>query len=221
MKRYLYFVRMPLSIITIYLLFYLIFYFEILPPLSEIEKYLLLYYKEYGLYAVGFLSFIENLPAVNAYFPGSIAILTAMSITNGNPLLGFQTYLTIYFFAFISYNISFFIGKFFVSKDLKKNSTSNNKSLFLLFFSTFWHPHSASLTSLGVGSEGITYRKFLIYTIIVSFFWNSFWALLMYHVDISILETNGNLINILIALYLLIWLLYKSYIYYKKNKNGI
>lgn len=208
---------MPLSIITIYFLLYLIFYFEVLPPLSEIEKYLLEYYKEYGLYAVGFLSFIENLPAINAYFPGSIAILTAMSITNGDPLLGFQTYLTIYFFAFISYNISFFIGKYFISKDFKKNSIYNSKSLFIFFFSTFWHPHSASLTSLGAGIEGISYKIFLIYAIIVSFFWNTFWALLMYNIDISMLETNGNLINILVTLYLCIWLFYKSYVYLRNS----
>lgn len=217
MKKYISFVKMPLSVICIYFLLYLFFHFEVFPPISQVEQFLLIYYNEYGLYAVGLLSFIENLPAVNAYFPGSLAILTAMSITNGDPLLGFQTYLTIYIFAFISYNVSFFIGKFFITSSSEKN-TNNRKKILILFFTTFWHPHSASLTSLGAGSEGMHYKYFIFYTIIVSFFWNTFWALLMYNIDISLLETSGNLINVLIALYLFIWLIYKSLKFFKKEK---
>lgn len=216
-KNYFSFVKMPLSIIIIYIFIYFMFYLNLLPPITKIELFILEYYKDYGLYAVGLLSFIENLPAINSYFPGSIAILTAMSITNGNPILGFYTYLTIYLFAYIAYIISFFIGRYFITT--KSKTIEKEKTIFILFFFSFWHPHSASLASMTAGSEGLSLKFFFIYMTIVSFFWNSFWAILMYNIDISLLETNGDLINILISLYLFIWLFYKSFVFIKRIKN--
>ena len=85
---------------------------------------------------------------------------------------------------------------------------------------TLWHPHSASITCLVAGEDNIAYKVFFKNLIIVGFIWNTFWALLMYNIDINILKTNGELITILIMLYLFLWLAYKTWYFLKKVKRG-
>lgn len=213
MKNYLIFVKTPLIIISLYVTLYFLMNYNYLPPLEEIEILLISYYERYGLYAVALLSLIENIPGINVYFPGSIVILTAMAYSHGNPLLGLYTYLTIYSFAFVAYNISYYLGRLGASSNNNKRSFKN-KNLFLVFLATLWHPHSASITCLASGENKIPYLKFLRILIITSFIWNTFWALLMYNIDIKLLITNGSLINILVIIYLFLWLGYDSYKYF-------
>jgi len=219
MKDYLIYVKTPIIVIILYFMIYFLIEFNYIPPLEKLEDSLIIYYEKYGLFMVAFLSLIENIPGINVYFPGSIVILTAMAYSHGNPTLGLYTYLVIFSFAFIGYHISYYIGRV-SSSNLKENKTSlRDKNLFIYFFLTLWHPHSASITCLVAGEDNVPYKKFLKNLIIVGFIWNTFWALLMYNIDIDILKTNGEIITLLIVIYLFLWLGYKTINYLKYNKK--
>jgi len=213
MKNYLFYVKTPIIVILLYIAIYFLIKLNYIPPLEELEYSLIVYYEIYGLFMVALLSLIENVPGINVYFPGSIVILTAMAYSHGNPTLGFYTYLVIFSFAFIGYHVSYFIGKYSSSSSREKDIKLKDRNLFIYFFLTLWHPHSASITCLAVGEDKIPYKVFLKNLVIVGFIWNTFWALLMYNVNIDILKTNGKLISILIMVYLFLWLGYKSWEY--------
>ncbi len=191
--------------------------------MDELVTYIKIAIERYGLIVIGPLSFLENMVGLNVYFPGSIVILTAMALTAGNPVRGLITYLTIYGAAFVAYHINYFIG-FSTSRKVVKNKnmvvdSSTNKTLWLRFFSTFWHPHFAALTCIHVGNEGYKYKQIMKYLIVVSFVWNTFWGLTMYSVG-TITPTTGNSLTYIVYLYIIGWLLLSTYRYYK-NKGEL
>ena len=58
--------------------------FNIIPPVSEMIFLLNNLFLKYGIPIIAFSSFIEHLVGVNVYFPGSVVIVTAMTLASGN-----------------------------------------------------------------------------------------------------------------------------------------
>lgn len=212
-------VKAPLIILILASSFQILHYYGLLPSVSGLAIELRLFFDRNGLPVIGIVSFLENIVGFNTYFPGSVVILTAMSLTAGNSLKALVTFLIIYVPATIAYHANYFIGRFnsAANNDRRVELTKHRKGNWIWFFTTFWHPQFASLTSFMAGSTGMSYRMFMKHMLISSLVWNSFWGLTMYHVGLSL--TKGLDFTPLIFSYILLWLGWEILKYFRKETN--
>ncbi len=213
-------IKLPVILLILVSTFEYLSAHGVLPRVAELSLTLESIMTQYGLLVIGPMSFIENIVGVNVYFPGSIVILTAMALTAGNPARGFLTYLTIYGSAFVAYHVDYLIGRFATSKDLPTKPIGlktglNGTKMWFRFLTTFWHPHFAALTCVHVGSEGYAYSDILIYVLVSSFIWNTFWGVTMYYLG-SVTGANVNLQGF-VYIYLIGWGLLDTYRFYKDS----
>ncbi len=220
MLQYFKSVRSSLFFLIVFILFHYLSKSDSVLSIEEIALLVKEFFERYGLIAVGTLSFIENIVGVNAFFPGSIVILTAMAMTAGDPLLGLFTYFTIFSFAIISYHLNFFLGKYLSYKNPSTEKDLSKKTqieLWLWYLSTFWHPHFTAITCVITGSEGFSYKWFFSRMIIAGFLWNSFWGITMYNFG-SIAKENYDL-TIIMYIYFIGWLAVDSYKYFRTSSD--
>ena len=219
MFRLIYNIRTPLLLLILILGIEILASNKIIPSFNELSGTLKLALKEHGLIMMGPLAFLENIAGLNVYFPGSVIILTTMALTGGDPIKGLLTYIIYYASAFAAYHVNFFFGRAFRKKGNVNSSAQtaqmNRAKMWVRFLTTFWHPQTASLTCVHVGSDGYRYSQIFPYLIVSSFIWNTFWGLTMYYVGIR-MGSNINF-DALAYIYLFGWLLISIYQYYKKE----
>ncbi len=182
-------VKTPLFLLVLVLVLDLFGYVGILPSSAELSTSLKFLFSQYGFVAVAILTFFENLAVLNFYFPGSVIILTAMTLTAGDPPRAILTYITYLFSALIAQHINFFWGLLLKGKNQPITISSlprftEKTTLWLRFLILFSHPQLASLCSIQTGSEGHKYRKILPYLFISTFIWSTFWGLTMYFIGL-------------------------------------
>jgi membrane protein DedA with SNARE-associated domain len=212
--------RVQISLLSFLLVLSALSTWGFIPPLGELTAQLNDLFDAHGVISIGIISFIENVIGLNAFFPGSIVILLAMSMTAGDPERALITFLFIYIPAVAAHNINYMLGVlgFSASKpdEGRRIKTTSKSSIAYLFAITFWHPHFTALSCLTAGAEGMKYRKFIFWFLSVSLPWNIFWALLMYNVGSSI-GSDINFMPIMIA-YIFVWGVY-DYIMHDKSQN--
>ncbi len=201
----------------------------LIPTPVEFTSILKSLFEEYGLFSVAIISFAENIVGVNSYFPGSVVILVAMSLTTGNLKMATLTFISIYLPSIFSHHVNYFIGVIdknkkdnsdVINRDVKISHKSNgffNWRLISFYFTTFWHPHFTALSCLASGKENVSYRSFIANFLIVSFTWNLFWGITMYNIG-NIGNTNTSLLPLMYS-YLIIWSSWDIYKTVTKNKQ--
>nr|VFK65072.1 MAG: membrane protein DedA, SNARE-associated domain [Candidatus Kentron sp. UNK]VFK71367.1 MAG: membrane protein DedA, SNARE-associated domain [Candidatus Kentron sp. UNK] len=197
----------------------LLSFLKIVPSTVEMGSWLELFFESHGLVAICMVSFIENIVGMNSYFPGSVVILVAMAMTAGDVEQALLTFSAIYLPAIFAHNTNFLLGRFGSGKMVMdtgvQNKVSGKRSLALMYFLTFWHPHFTALSCFASGYEGIPYRKFAYLFFIISFFWNSVWAIFMYKVG-GFYGKESNLTFIMV-IYIVLWGAYDYLKYRKRN----
>lgn len=188
-----------------------------LPQADEIRGIIFEALQTYGLPLVAVLSFFENIPVFNAYLPGSIVILSAMAMTNGNPSLAVLTFSFIIVPSLLAQIFNYFLGFRLANNDSQGRHPSYAYRTWALFFGTFWHPHFASMTCLVVGKEKMPFFDFVKYLIPSSLFWNCFWALAMYNLG-NFIKSGPILIFVMIA-YIVLWALWDIRKCYRKANS--
>ena len=202
--------RMQLFLVAFLVALSLLSALKIIPSAVEMSLMLQKLFRSYGLVAVGMISFIENIVGMNAYFPGSIVILFAMSMTAGDLKMALLTFLVIYLPSVLAHNINYLLGRLGSKKivldannSAALNNLNNKNNISYIYFVTFWHPHFTALSCLASGSEGLPYRKFISRFLIISIFWNSFWGVLMYNIG-GLSGKEFNFVPIMIG-YIVLW----------------
>lgn len=168
---------------------------------------LLTFFARYGAIVVAPISFVENLVGLNVYFPGSIAILTAMALSAGDPHKALATFVAITVPAFLAHQVNFVLGKRLRGREV--GNTGRYKTVFgrnALFAGSLWHPHFAALACIDAGSQGLSYGLFLSAFAPWFAVWNIVWALVMY--NFGLLLTRDSKGNPLILGFLALWLLW-------------
>jgi membrane protein DedA with SNARE-associated domain len=194
--------RVQIGMGILLVLFVILPRYGILPSPTELSLEFARLFDIYGPRLVVVLSFLENIVGFNAYFPGSMVILAAMALTAGDPFGAVLMYGLIVIPAALAEHVNFAIGRVIGSKGQWKPPAHLGK-LWLWFFSTFWHPHLAALTSFACGAEGVPYRTFLPPCIVAGLTWGAFWAFSLYHFGQFIMVERNLLI--LVATYIAIW----------------
>lgn len=183
---------------------YLLSLAGVIPSPQHLNEILVRLFKAYGLPLIAASSFLENLVAVNAYFPGAFTILTGMSLTAGHPTQAILTYLAIYLPAYCANLISYFLG---LSQKARLHDGANSlcrKKLWLWFFLTYWHPQLAATSAFSAGVHSSVPRNgFIVSSLIVSLFWSLFWAAIIYHFGLA--ANVARHFASLFILYVLVW----------------
>ena len=186
-----------------------------IPSQESLVAILKRFFENSGLPAVGLLSFTENIIGLNIYFPGSIVILVAMSLTAGNPALALLTFAAIVVPSAFAHFINYALGKLArreetqLSEKLPRGEPRlpHGQPGFLEFFLAFAHPHTAAIVSIRAGATRMSFRRFLGRFIVASAVWNTAWAIFMYNLGGFMQGAVGNWI-ILIYIYLLGWMVW-------------
>lgn len=205
--------RVPLVLLGLMALAALLGKLGIIPQPDELTNSISLLFERYGFIAIAIVSFLENLVGLNVYFPGSVAILTAMALSAGDPGRAILTFLAIVIPSFVAHQVNFFIGRTASHRPADDRTISylsrDNSKLRRLFgfFLTAWHPHSAALASIYAGSDGWQYLEFVRLFSPPFIFWNLFWGILMYNLG-SAIEGSQNLFPVFLLL-VIAWLLWE------------
>ncbi len=169
-------------------------------------------FERFGLGFVAAVSFVENIIGLNVYFPGSVAILTAMALTTGDPSRALMTFLSIIIPSFISHQLNYLIGRI-LGHEMRGDTIPNasegaqpSSARWLWFLSTVWHPHFAAVTSMAAGSQKMRYRVFVSYFAPSFLLWNVFWGFSMYSIGYIVDETGT--VFPLFFLYIIAWLVW-------------
>lgn len=214
--------RIQILLLLFLFLFTVLSAWEVIPSTSELSKALQVFFDSYGLPSIGAISFFENIVGMNAFFPGSVVILIAMAMTAGDLQKAFLTFLFIYIPAVIAHNINYMLGRFGYIEPTSTIETNFNskrkKDILYLYVFTFWHPHFTALSCLASGAEGMEYKKFIFWFLVISLPWNIFWAALMYSIGMST-GSEFNFMPFMIA-YVLVWGGY-DYMKYRNNKRNM
>ena len=154
---------------------------------------------KYGPVAVTLVSLIENLAFASGYFPGSVAILTAMAATKGqSSTLALAVWAGITIGAFVGQCCNFALGS---SASRKSDDTPSEDLGGRAFFLAFWHPQFAALLSLRAGSVGVSLSAYLRLMLPALLAWNTFWGITIYNFGAGLFTSDtGNAIIVVVLI---------------------
>lgn len=160
-----------------------------IPSNEELISVIKGYYERYG-YPVLFISaYIETIPVVYLYYPGSSVILLAAAFSRQGTLNIVGVILTTASALLIGYIANYFIGKhgwfkifvkFGFGETLENSKKKIEKHGDKWIWLTYFHPNLGALTSTAYGILKMPFHKFLLNSIFALLFWCTFWGALCY-----------------------------------------
>jgi membrane protein DedA with SNARE-associated domain len=211
MRKHLAVAALPIGILAVVLTLEAAAILKLVPSQGDLIKLVGIWLAYHGTYAIAGISFVENIAGISIYFPGSLAILTSMAATSGNLYRASLVWLAITLGAIFGQLVNFEFGK---SSSRRTELGEQHTIRPIVFFSTFWHPQFASVTSLKSGQSGINSRKFLILMIPNLLFWNGVWGGIMYQWGNVIGDSEGW--SALFVAYLIAWIAYELHVSCRK-----
>ncbi|WP_209596948.1 hypothetical protein [Ruegeria sp. HKCCSP351] len=204
----------PLSILAFLVLTDFLAWLGYIPNKLEAFSFLASWLAENGLVFVFFLAIIENAAVLNVYFPGSIAILTAMAGAVGSLHRILSVWFVVTLGSLVGLSLTFLVAKA-VLKSKRRSSGDVGQAVFLekhwiiTALTSFWHPHVASLTCILLAQKSASFWNFLRIAAFGNMFWNSFWTVIVLTVGNVFSEGLAGLV--LVYSYLIVWLIYSLF----------
>lgn len=203
--------RTPVVFLGVLLLVDALAYLQLTPTKSAIFLFLSEWLAGAGLPTVFFISLIENIPLANVYFPGSIAILASMAGAAGDIPRIVLVWAVVSCGALLGQLLIFVMGAR-ISRFLRKNDVTaksanevDQRNLFLLGLTSFWHPHLASMACLAMIDLGVGFRRFATVSIFWTCTWNILWTFFV--LSFGNIFSEGSLGFLLVYLFLIAWIL--------------
>ena len=181
LKGYFHALRPQIIVIGLVIILQIFSRLAFIPAPNEIVTFTINLLATQGIPLIILASFIENFAGLGTYFPGSIAIVSAMTLTAGNPAQAIITYIAVVIPAIIANILSYFVGYSSRDKESVVLSTRSTKILFAWYGATYWHPQLAAISAMASGGEGIKFWRYFTHFLPVSLTWSVFWALLLYN----------------------------------------
>lgn len=177
-----------------------------LPPPDELSQSLLTFFKRHGPFVVAPMCFVENFAPVNAWFPGALAILTAMASTSGDPEAAIKMFFVIWPSSLLGLLASFLAGRLLGRRRRMTQTTEpkdSDRSVWFLSLLTFFHPYTGSLNVFRMGTVGNSIRRIGIAVFVSHLLWSVFWAVTTYRYGLWLY--NGSGLLLIVWLYLIVW----------------
>jgi membrane protein DedA with SNARE-associated domain len=217
----------PLAALGLAALFLICSETGILPPqdvLLEKLRALLVSGSAAWLFAI---SAIESTVAFNVYFPGALVILAAMAATANDPGLTLLAFACITSGQLVGYAADYCIGYFFERTLVAPNRSLHFESRYvkidwpippwLLIFATFFHPHSAALTSYNLGTQAFSKWRFAVTAFSAVMFWGAVWTIVcITQLNFVIKQTPWGRVFVV---YVLIWIGWIAFRYFRQRKQ--
>lgn len=167
-----------------------------IPPLSQLIKIIEGWYASYGYWIVFFGAFLESILYVSWNFPGSLIVVLG-AVFSGAGILSFPLLVILVLVGFtLGYVINYFLGYYGYYKVFQKFGSFSpienmrrrlqKRGMFALFL-FYIQPQIAVFSSTACGIMRISFRKFLIATLISVLFWTLFWGSLAYFIGSTLL----------------------------------
>jgi membrane protein DedA with SNARE-associated domain len=158
---------------------------------------------------------VESTVAINVYFPGALVILASMAATKGQLDLTLRLFVYIVVGQIAGYLISYTIGYYVRSREPPPPSSELNGttawSVAPLILSTYWHPHSAALTSYNLGTQGLAPLRFVAIASLIAVFWGAVWTILCLNgLSNMISETPWDFIFLAYVCCWIAWILFRE-----------
>ncbi|MDP3875074.1 MAG: VTT domain-containing protein [bacterium] len=206
---------LPISVLGIFLLFYLAWRFFALPPEEEILEIARFYFDRYGLAILLVSALIEGTVLIGWYYPGSLIIFLGVILAGKDIPKVAEAVMAITVGLFFAYIINFLLGKYGwyrlllkfglreALEDVKKRVTKHG---LVAIFMSYWQPNLAALVATSAGILDFSFKKFFIYSLVAATLWNTFWGTLVYFVGEGVLSLVG-IRFVLLAIFL--WIIYR------------
>jgi len=117
---------LPISALIFYLIAFLLWTINIIPPPTDIFLFLEMLYESYGLIGLFIATFLEGIVYLGLYFPGSFIILLSVFLSDGSFTSLFSISLVVAIALTITSIINYWLGKHIVFKKLEKEDTLVN-----------------------------------------------------------------------------------------------
>jgi hypothetical protein len=211
-KNIVWLLRYPVIVLVFALLLLLLMRTGVLPSQDILlERIGALARSPYAIWLTA-IAVAESTVAINVYFPGALVILASMAATKGQADLTVRLFLYIVTGQMIGYLISFMIGYYVRPKEIATPSAAQKQATAMsvapLILSTYWHPHSAALTSYNLGTQGFPPLRFILVAFQFAVFWGVVWTILCLNgLSTMISETPWDIIFLAYVCGWILWIL--------------
>jgi hypothetical protein len=125
------------------------------------------------------IAMLENLVAVNLYFPGALVVAVAMAAAAGDPAVAVVLYGWVFLGSMTGNVLSYVLGRILAGRSRSwERVIAQPKELPLAF--CYLHPHLAASTAFILGSRGRTVTEYFRLAIPAGAFWSLTWCVLFY-----------------------------------------
>ncbi len=188
MKYYLKLLSVPLLLLVLSLSLRIFWDIFSLPSAESLAKTAEVWFQVYGLPVIFLSSMIEGMLLVGGYFPGVfmifLGVIFSTSLVQAGVVVSVVTAGLL-----IAHVINYFLGKYgwyrllvkFGLKDAIDSERDNvlRQGVFAIFAS-YWLPSAAAITDTAAGITQMPFKKFALYSLIFSVFWDVLAGTLIY-----------------------------------------
>ena len=199
-KKVLHAIWLPLFALAAVGSFYIVWPLLGLPSKEAVVELAKLYFERYGLITIFVSAIIEGVLLAGWYFPGSFVIVLGVFLAGDDYALLFGVFAVTTAGLLIAYTFNFYVGKYGWYKMLsvlgfqealnKAQEQLTKYGLRAVFF-TFWHPNLAALTSTAAGVLQMPFKRFILYAVVATVLWDTFWTVVGYMLGETALTIIG------------------------------
>ena len=208
---------LPLGALGFFMILYVSWRFFGLPEEEKIIEIARFYFDKYGLAILLVSAVIEGTVLIGWYYPGSLVIFLGVILAGKDIERVVMAVGVITAGLYFAYILNFLIGKygwyrlllkFGLREALEEAKMRVNKHGLPAIFMSYWQPNLGALVATSVGILEFSFGKFLLYSIIATLVWNTFWGILVYFIGEGVLSLVG-LRFVFLAIFL--WILYRMW----------
>jgi membrane protein DedA with SNARE-associated domain len=187
----------PFLLLLSLVVFIALYKFFNLPSSNELIKISEMYFMRYGYLIVFIAAFIETIPPINFYLPGSAVVVLSVAFTRDSTLNVFCV-LAVAMSAFLfAYILDYLIGKwgwywflercgFKSSLDQWKDKISSRGPVWLWW--AYVHPNIGAIAATSCGTLKMSFKSFLAHSVGALLIWVSLWGTLAFFFGLEMLK---------------------------------
>lgn len=201
-------------LLTVFLVFLMIYRLLGLPSPEELVKIANGYYSKYGYFVVLLGALIEGTLFVNWYLPGSTVVALGVVFARENSTSVVSVIAIIIFGFFVSGMFNYFMGKYGwyhvfmkigLKQPLEKVRVRVKEKGLPIILGTYFHPNIGALIATCAGILKLPFLKFLGYSLVALVVWNSLWGAVVYFTGPLILKFLGRWV---VGAALVLWIIF-------------
>ncbi len=208
LKEFLKYASLPIILLAVFGLFIGLYHIFDLPSYTEINAWVKEIFIDHGYWVVFVGAIAEGLLFANWYLPGSVVVVMGVALArdSGLSVVWMATLITAGFFVTAVFNYALgrfgwyrLLMKLGLADTLNKTKKKVEKHGHKIIFGTYFHPNIGALTATSAGILKLSFKRFLVYSILALIAWNTLWTIVVFVSGPAIVEIV-NFRNLLIII---------------------